>query len=363
MKTAAPDRPARAAPAREPKAWKPPDAHLVRAAPLRGVAVLLRERGVATGPLLAECGLQADVLDDDEHWLYFDAGMRLLQRAAEYTGQRDFGLLLAERCDPSVLGVVRRNMMLAPTVGAALQVLRRDFHLHDRGAVPYLANLGDGCVALGYALSSHQTEGSAVTYDLALGIALKLLKALCGRGFVARQVSFAHRAPKDLRPHRRFFGAPVVFDAAYTQIEFEAEWLDRPLPGGVTAARAALQHAARPFDAEVPRSVGARTRSVAQALLMTGGLSEPRIASELGLHSRSLRRHLAAEGLGVQPLIDAVRDQLARQLLAETRLSLPDIALALQYTDVASFARAFRRRIGTPPGRWRSLHIKTPAAP
>jgi AraC-like DNA-binding protein len=337
--------------------------HRVRAGPLRSLVALLREQGVEQGPLLGACGLAADALDDDEHWLPFDAAARLLRLAAEATGLPDFGLRMAERCDPAVLGVVARNMQLAPTVGAALMVLRRDFHLHDRGAVPYVADLGDGCVALGYALSRHDTEAVAVTYDLAIGIGLKLLQALCGSGFTARQVSFAHRAPKDARPHRRFFGAPLVFDAAHTQIEFDAAWLARPLPGSEAAARAALQHAARGFDADMPRSLGERVRSVAQTLLMSGSLSEPRIAAELGLHSRNLRRKLAAEGMGVQALIDEVRDQLARQLLAETRLPLADIALALQYTDVASFARAFKRRIGVPPGRWRMQRIRPPAAP
>lgn len=340
-----------------------PVRHLVRAAPLRSLPALLRQQGIEPAPLLAACGLAAGALDADEHWLSFDAAARLLRLAAEATGCADLGLRLAERSDPAALGVVARNMQLAPTVGAALQVLRRDFHLHDRGAVPYLTDLGDGCVALGYALSRHDTEAVAVTYDLAIGIGLKLLKALCGRGFVARQVSFAHRAPKDARPHRRFFGAPVLFDATHTQIEFDAAWLERALPGSEAAARAALQHAARGFDADVPRSLGERARSVAQTLLMSGSLSEPRIAAELGLHSRSLRRRLAAQGLNAQALIDEVRDQLARQLLAETRLPLADIALALQYTDVASFARAFRRRIGVPPGRWRARRIRPPAIP
>jgi AraC-like DNA-binding protein len=340
-----------------------PARHLVRAGPLRGLPGLLREHGVEPAPLLAACGLASDALDDDDHWLPFDAATRLLQRAADATGRPDFGLRMAERCDAAVLGVVTQHMQLAPTVGAALQVLRRDFHLHDRGAVPYLADLDDGCVALGYALTQHDTEALAVTYDLAIGIGLKLLRALCGRGFVARQVSLAHRAPKDARPHRRFFGAPVRFDATHTQIEFDAAWLERALPGSEAAARVALQHAARGFDADVPRRLDERARSVAQALLMCGGLCEPRIAAELGLHSRSLRRKLAAEGSSVKALIDEVRDQLARQLLAETRLPLVDIALALQYTDVASFARAFKRRIGLPPGQWRAQRVRPPAGP
>lgn len=175
-------------------------------------------------------------------------------------------------------------MQLAPTLGPALQVLRRDFHLHDRGAVPYVADMGYGRFALGYTVPRHQLAGIAATYDFSLAVGMSLLKALCGRGFNAHSVSFAHAAPRDARPWRRVFGAPVAFDAAHTQIEFDAAWLEHPLAGAEVALRAALQHAARPFDAgDMPRSLGDRARSVAQALLMSGGLPETRIADELGL--------------------------------------------------------------------------------
>lgn len=96
-------------------------------------------------------------------------------------------------------------------------------------------------------------------------------------------------------------------------------------------------------------------RSVAHALLTTSGLSEERIAAEPGLHVRTLRRRLAAEGLQAQALICDVRDQFACQLLADTRLPLADIALAAQCAEVASFSRAFRRCIGLSPRRWRAL--------
>ena len=51
---------------------------------------------------------------------------------------------------------------------------------------------------------------------------------------------------------------------------------------------------------------------------------------------------------------------LVGALLASAGLQLPAvepvIALALQYADVASFARAFGRRVGVPPGRWRVMY-------
>lgn len=342
---------------RPSRAATPATAHWqVRAAPMQALPALLRQLGLRPAPLMRACGLHADAFADPDAWVSFTDVTQLLGRVAQSSGRADLGLLLGAHTDAGTLGPLTRRMMLAPTVGAALQVLRRDFHLHDRGAVPYLLELGQGRVALGYVVQRHGGLGADVVYDLAMAVGLKLLRALCGSDFALLQVQLPHAAPGDRRAYVRHFGAPVIFDAAHAQMEFAARWLQRPLAGAQQALRAHLDDAARPEASGAPRSTGERARSVAHALLMTGGLNEPRIAAELGLHVRTLRRRLAAEGLQAQALIHEVRDQFAQQLLADTRLSVADIAQATQYAEAASFARAFRQRVGLSPGRWRALN-------
>lgn len=342
---------------RRPPAPKPAEPHWkVRAAPLRSMPTLLQELGLDAAAVMGRFGFAVDVFDEPEAWVPFSTVTHLLGHIARMTGRDDLGLLLAERTDAQALGPVTQRMLLAPTVGAALQVLRRDFHLHDRGAVPYLSDVGRGRVALGYALQWHDGPGTNVVYDVSMGIAMKLLQALCGSELRIDAVTLPHAAPRDTRPFRRHFGVPVSFDAAHAQIVFDARCLARPIAGAQEAVRAHLHSAARADDGGAPRSTGERVRSVAHVLLMTGGLSEQRIAAELDMHVRTLRRRLAADGLQAQALICDVRDQFACQLLADTRLPLADIALAAQYAEVASFARAFRRRVGLSPGRWRALN-------
>ena len=49
------------------------------------------------------------------------------------------------------------------------------------------------------------------------------------------------------------------------------------------------------------------------------------------------------------------RLDLARRLLRQTSDSLSDIALRCGFSDASHLVRAFRRRFGVTPGRWRSL--------
>jgi AraC-like DNA-binding protein len=74
----------------------------------------------------------------------------------------------------------------------------------------------------------------------------------------------------------------------------------------------------------------------------------------LGVHRRTLHRHLKAEDVTFDALVEAVRSELARELLADPRTPLSHVAATLGYADASAFSRAFRRWFDTTPARWRA---------
>jgi AraC-like DNA-binding protein len=98
-------------------------------------------------------------------------------------------------------------------------------------------------------------------------------------------------------------------------------------------------------------------------LLMSGDASAARVADAMGLHERTLRRRLHAEGETLHSLLAQARFEVACQLLRETRLGLQDIADALGYAEAPVFVRAFRGWAGCTPGHWRVRQLKPPAVP
>ena len=78
------------------------------------------------------------------------------------------------------------------------------------------------------------------------------------------------------------------------------------------------------------------------------------VASELSMHPRTLNRRLHAEGKSFRELINEARFDVARQLLAGTRMDVADIALALGYADPSGFTHAFQRWSGVAPSEWRT---------
>jgi AraC-like DNA-binding protein len=66
-----------------------------------------------------------------------------------------------------------------------------------------------------------------------------------------------------------------------------------------------------------------------------------------------LNRRLEEQNCTFQGLVDEIRFEIARQLLENTRMSMSNIAVTLDYSDASAFTRAFRRWSGMAPTVWR----------
>lgn len=340
-----------------------PQAGEVRMGPLRPAAALLREHGVEPLPILVECGLPPGAFEEPDLRIPFRAAACLVQRGAWAARRPDFGLLVGQRLDFADLGLLGLLVQRAPTVGGALDSLVRFFHLQDRGSVAYLSRPEPRLAALGYAIYEADTPGFGLVHDMRMAMAMITLRGLCGPAFRAAQLQLAHTAPTDMAPYRRFFGAPVVFDAPHSELRFESRWLAATNAGADAIGHALARGLAREIAAGTERRLTETVRGVVRTLVMSASLSGPGVAAALGLHERTLRRRLAAEGSNLQGLIAEARFDVARQLLHQTRLPLADIADALGYAEASAFVRAFRGWAQCTPGRWRGTNASAaPAA-
>lgn len=325
-----------------------------RIGPLRPIAGLLHDHGVDPSTVLAACGLPPTAFDDPDRRIPFRTAACLLQQGGWAAGRADFGLLVGQRLDFADLGLLGLLAQRAPTVGGALDSLVRLFYLQDRGSVAYLGRPDARLAAFGYAILDADTPGIGLTYDAVVAMGMSALRGLCGPAFRAVEVQLAHAAPEDAAPYRRFFGVPVLFDAPHSEIRFDARWLDAPNVGADAIVHAIARAAARDAAAGSDRRLAETMRGVVRTLVMSGSLTGPGVAVAIGLHERTLRRRLAAEGCSLLELIAEARFDVARQLLHETGLPLQEIAEAIGYADAAAFVRAFRGWAGCTPGRWRA---------
>ena len=77
------------------------------------------------------------------------------------------------------------------------------------------------------------------------------------------------------------------------------------------------------------------------------------VAAALGMATRTLHRHLAAEGTNFRLLVGEVRGALAEGMLSH-RMTVAEVAERLGSAEVASFSHAFKRWKGKPPSVYRA---------
>lgn len=94
------------------------------------------------------------------------------------------------------------------------------------------------------------------------------------------------------------------------------------------------------------------------AASLQNGASLRQIASQLGFSTRSLQRHLAANGTCHSEIVAEVRLATACHLLSKTDEKISQIALLLGYTSPTSFSRSFGRLMKMQPANYRRQQRK-----
>ena len=274
----------------------------------------------------------------------------LVARAIELTGEPGLGFHLGLQMRVSAHGYLGFAAMAAPDLRAAAALAARfaptrtraiAIHVHEEAGTACL--VVDELVALGAARET-------LVFALLVGIQ-RIASALTGRELDGRaEVAFDRPAY-----FARFEGVVqgrVSFGAPTNRLVFDAAHLDLPIALADPAAlRLARQGCERELEA---LGVGseARSRGLRALLELDGGgfrgLEE--VADLVHVSSRTLKRRLSEAGAPFSRLVDDERKGRALLLLASQEPSIEAIAERLGYSDVANFARAFRRWTGQSPG-------------
>jgi AraC-like DNA-binding protein len=326
----------------------------VRIGPVAAIPDVLRKFGVAPNRPFARAGVPVGVFKNPENRIAFEALGRLFAECSKATSCPHFGLLVGECFELEGLGDIGYLMRNSATVGEALRVLLLHLNLHDRGAVPILIYLDASYVLLGYSIYRHGTPGTPHLYDAAIAIGYRVLKAICGVQWKAAHVQFSHDQPEDPRPYRRLFGPNTRFNAEVSGIVFASSWLDQTIPGADPQRRDLVMGAIQQAQASSTMNFADIVRAALHQMVLSGTSSADNVALLCGIHARTLRKRLTAEGTSFQQLVGRTRFELAKQLLENTQLPISEIASALHFADAAVFSRAFRKWSMTSPRDWRA---------
>jgi AraC-like DNA-binding protein len=324
---------------------------LTRSASLTDYEVVARSVGLDPYQMLRIAKLPAKVLGDPNMMINASSVGSLLEESARLSGQEAFGLLLAERRSLANFGMLALLIREEPTLRSALQSCIRYMRLHNAGVQARLEDAGDvELLHVGVNMQRHGVWRQAI--EMSTGIGLRMLQVLSRGAFRPISISFTHERPASLEVHRRVLGTAVDFSQECNAIACRRRDLELPIPAADPVLKREVQRWLDMQLADVRDELAQQVREIIRMLLPSGLCSLDRVAQHLGMHRRTLNRHLAAEGASFSTIFNAVRFELAQEYLANSKRKSHEVADLLGFSSSGAFSRWFRDQFDMTPSDW-----------
>src|SRR5262249_23108911 len=278
---------------------------------------------------------------------------RLLALAEQRSRDPWVGLHAGERAEPR--GPVFYLMLSSSRLGEGLQRAER-FAALASDTLRLTVRTAPKLASLIVAVEDVALSSSRHAMEYMLMALVRAIRNAMGGELLLHEVLFRPRRSGGHEQAERAFGCRVRFGRPDARIVFPRAALQTEPRFANRAIAEAIEGFAIALSARLAprRSTAERVTQVVRELLAAGARPDcARIAAKLGVGRRTLQRKLADEGTSLSALRDAVLWKTVEALLSNPALNMEAIALSVGFSDVAAFSKAFRRRRGLPPTRYR----------
>jgi AraC-like DNA-binding protein len=316
---------------------------MLRPIKIRYYVEMMGERGYPARSVLEGTGIDLKRLADPAYLVDLHQCTAVVSNMIRLTGDQAIGFEMGRKVKLADWGIIAHAMISSRTLRQAI------------GYWLTYANLVGMLIRLTLIVEPRKewtvvfaaTEPMGFIYNFCVEEILmagtRLGSQLVGAPLDVREVRLSYPAPLHAAHYRRYFDCPIHFNAARSSITVRGPSIDTVLPSN----DAELNEVYRRHCSRVLREIGsgnpleARLRNL--FLLAKGAVPDlAASARELGLSTRTLRRHLADEGTSYQKLANQVRFDLAMEYLRADHLSSKEVGDLLGFKDTNAFRRAFK---------------------
>lgn len=361
-------------PGRRSSSLPPPSAtsrRLMRSHLVAPALTMMRRRGHDPSPLLRELGLPASAETDTSLLLPLETLKALLAEVDRRLADPLFAIRLS-RAESGTTGAIAGNnnglveylVQTAPTVGDALRVAARFGPLENEVISVEVTEGGSQGLTFRQSIAGERGCLGPQANEAFLATTIEMLRSMTATAedtsrLEVERAWVAHRRERGTAELAAALGLPidgVDDDAGSNGITVSSAVADLPLRGSDPRLHSILRDHAELLLAgrATPSRYLGHVRDIIRERLRHELPTLEEVARALRTSARTLQRRLGEEGSSFQELVESVRSESARELLADQRRSVGQVAFELHYADVSGFVRAFRRWTGATPGEFRN---------
>ncbi len=326
---------------------------------VRGLQLPITEQNLDFAALLDESGISEDDLQKVHGKVPLKSYLRFMEHAAATADDPLLGIRLARSCGPETLGAVGFLFLSSRTLAEALtdfcaylNLLQdtTDFQFtHDRRHL-----------AFHYQMYGIPDIDCRQDVEFSLALTSRMVRIFGGADVEIEAISFRHSPSVPVSEYERLLKAEarfnqesnsVIVPAAMARVSGHA--LDSSLSGILKDF----------LDAELMRrgrihSFADQIRHVLLGNRIKTPVTADKMARYLGISPATLYRKLKGEGLTFGEILDEVHFEIAKGYLADSALTVTQIAHIIGFTESASFTRAFSRwSDGMTPSQYRKSAV------
>jgi AraC-like DNA-binding protein len=280
--------------------------------------------------------------------------VRLIELAAGLSGEPLFGLSMSTSAGPETLGALGFLFLSSRTLGDALATLGRYINVVQDATENNVVRQGEN-TAVTYQIRDDSISPRRHDAEFSIGLMLRLIRSYAGERVTPTEVHLEHAPGAPTRSYERLYGCPVYFRQPTNAVVLPTRDLN-------VSSAVLSEKLHEILDAQLHETSQGRTTMLSFGEQVAGvltpssirrKLSASRVARDLCISDSTLYRRLQTEDTSFKQLMNSRREALAKRLLANSAMSIADVAAAVGYSENASFTRAFRRWTNSSPQQYR----------
>ena len=317
----------------------------------------LQDSGHDARKVFSDAGANPAKLNDsnaryDVHTMY-----RLWQGALEISNDSCFGITVGKSWNPTTFHALGFAWLASASLKDGFERFVRysrlindslQASLHQQGTDYHFALFSD----------EQQQNIHRIAIDAGNAAMVKMCRALLGDDFSPLRLEVDCPPSDASMALETYIGCGIDYDCTSNVLIIDGPTAEQHLPGNNPELVQVNEEVVKRYISTINKTqILPRIQAALVEMLPSGKMSEQHMAAELNMSVRSLQRKLAQKGTSYNTLLNNVRQDLAKNMLHNSRLSLGEIAYLLGFSEQANFTRAFRRWYGTSPSAYRQAYL------
>jgi AraC-like DNA-binding protein len=283
----------------------------------------------------------------------------LLDKLASMDQTPALGLEIGKLISVKDCGVLGYLFKTSRNIGDALKCFKRFQGLIYAGSQADLKVIDDQCVALVW--EPDYGYSSQISDALLLSAMINIVRELVyPQKLNLSSVHFTQTIPEaELPIYKAFFQCEIKIRQTRLSLSFSRSDLSLSIPHVDTTLHNILGQQAQELLKHLPESDDflVRLRDTLIRCLHEGIADAKVIARQMGLSERTLHRRLKEKHRLYRDVLKEIRKSMAIRYLGEPKLTLPEIALLLGYSEQSTFSRAFKEWYGLAPLQYKKRFL------